>query len=132
MSTLPITEAFASYLTDERHFSPYTARCYGADLRQFIEYLVDDTGIALDEQAEREAFNKRNQSASGNVAPVAGSIGPRTITEVICAADADRIRPFLARLAEENYSAATMARRSPRSGPSTSGPSAAPWPPPIP
>ena len=36
MSSLPITDAFASYLTDERHFSPYTALCYGADLRQFV------------------------------------------------------------------------------------------------
>ena len=39
MSTLPITDAFSSYLMDERHFSPYTARCYGADLRQFVERL---------------------------------------------------------------------------------------------
>jgi integrase/recombinase XerC len=112
MSTLPMTDAFASYLTDERHFSPYTARCYGADLRQFVEFLADDTGIALDAQAERDAFAKRsNAAAGGGGAPVAGSIGPRTITDVICAADADLIRPFLAHLAEENYSAATMARK---------------------
>ena len=52
MSTLPITEAFAAYLTDERHFSAYTARCYGADLRQFIEHLVQETGIEPDRAAE--------------------------------------------------------------------------------
>ncbi len=111
MSTLPITDAFASYLTDERHFSPYTARCYGADLRQFVEFLADETGISVDPQAERDAFARRSEAASGNGAPVAGSIGPRTITEIICGADADRIRPFLSRLSEENYSAATMARK---------------------
>ena len=49
MTTLPITQSFAGYLTDERHFSPYTARCYGADLRQFIEYLVDEAGHPIDE-----------------------------------------------------------------------------------
>lgn len=111
MSTLPITDAFSSYLTDERHFSPYTARCYGADLRQFVEFLSDETGIGVDENAEREAFGKRESDATGNGKPVAGSIGPKTITEVICSADADTIRPFLARLSEENYSAATMARK---------------------
>ena len=34
MTTLPIIAGFTSYLMDERHFSHYTARCYGADLRQ--------------------------------------------------------------------------------------------------
>ena len=111
MSTLPITDAFSSYLTDERHFSPYTARCYGADLRQFVEFLSDDSGIGVDQGAEREAFNRREANSTGNAKPVAGSIGPKTITEIICGADADTIRPFLARLAEENYSAATMARK---------------------
>jgi hypothetical protein len=28
---------FIDYLTNERHFSAYTARCYGADLRQFVD-----------------------------------------------------------------------------------------------
>jgi len=30
--SVSITDAFARFLSDERHFSPYTARCYGADL----------------------------------------------------------------------------------------------------
>ena len=110
MSTLPITKAFASYLTDERHFSPYTARCYGADLRQFVEFLADDSGLTIDTQAERDALTKREAAATSNT-PVAGSIGPKTITEIICTANADTIRPFLARLTGENYSPATMARK---------------------
>jgi integrase/recombinase XerC len=109
MSTLPITEAFSSYLTDERHFSPYTARCYGADLRQFVEFLSDDSSVEVNREAERGALARREAQASG--AEVAGSIGPRTVTEIICAADADLIRQFLARLSEEQYSAATMARK---------------------
>ena len=32
---LPVIEQFMSYLLDERHFSPYTSRCYGVDLRQY-------------------------------------------------------------------------------------------------
>ncbi|MBK7405754.1 MAG: tyrosine recombinase XerC [Phycisphaerales bacterium] len=111
MSTLPITDSFASYLTNERHFSPYTARCYGADLRQFVEYLVDEAGITIEQGAEREAFQRRSNTAAGQAALVVGSIGPKTITEMICAADADTIRPFLAHLSEQSYSAATMARK---------------------
>ena len=42
MNTLPMIEQFLSYLTDERHFSPYTARCYGADLRQYSEHLIEE------------------------------------------------------------------------------------------
>ena len=39
--SIPLLEQFVNYLHYERHFSPYTARCYGADLRQFVEYLTE-------------------------------------------------------------------------------------------
>ena len=113
MRTLPLTEQFGSYLTDERHFSPYTARCYGADLRQFIEYLAGEFGINPESGAERAAF----EAVSGTRKPapastdVAGRIEPHTITELITTADAELIRGFLAYLGEQNYSAATMARK---------------------
>lgn len=107
MTTLPITDQFAQYLTDERHFSPYTARCYGADLRQFIEYLCEDSGIAIDETAEQHALSSRINPGSG----VAGTIDRPTITGIICDADADLIRAYLGFLGEQSYSPATMARK---------------------
>ncbi len=106
MTTLPITQSFSEYLTDERHFSPYTARCYGADLRQFIEYLCEDTGVAIDQASEELAFKSRTSQAS-----VAGQIDRPTITTTICNADADLIRGFLGFLGEQNYSPATLARK---------------------
>lgn len=121
MSTLPITEAFTSYLADERHFSPYTARCYGADLRQYIEFLSVEHGIEIDAAKEREALNKASEprtvpgssgeSVSGSPGSVVATIGPKTITSHICAATPDSIRAFLAHLGEQQYSAATMARK---------------------
>src|SRR3954471_24601914 len=33
-------EQFLNYLLFERHFSSYTSRCYGADLRQFCQFLL--------------------------------------------------------------------------------------------
>ncbi|GAB4544898.1 MAG: tyrosine recombinase XerC [Phycisphaerales bacterium] len=106
---LPIVGAFLSYLTDERHFSPYTARCYGADLRQFVEWLSDECGIAVNESVERSAFER----ADATPAPkdVAGSITPKTLTETMQAADAEMLRSFLAFLADRAYSPATMARK---------------------
>ncbi|MEM1165025.1 MAG: tyrosine recombinase XerC [Planctomycetota bacterium] len=107
MNTLPIVQAFLSYLTDERHFSPYTARCYGADLRQFVEHICDERGIEIEEPAEASAF----RDASSPQGDVAGSIRPRTITGAILEADADLVRSFLTALSERNYSPATMARK---------------------
>jgi integrase/recombinase XerC len=108
MSSLPITESFGSYLVDERRFSPYTARCYGADLRQYIEHLMAETGIDPNTAAEADEMRRR-QAPGGN--DVAGSVGPQTLTGVICNADADLIRGFLEHLAEKEYSPATMARK---------------------
>ena len=97
MSILPITEAFTKYLGDERHFSPYTARCYGADLRQFVDFLCKSHGIEIDQAREQEAF-ARELSKRGEVA---GSIAPKTITELIRGASAELVRTFLAFLGEQ-------------------------------
>lgn len=116
MSTLPMTEAFGRYLIDERHFSPYTARCYGADLRQFVEYLSTDRGLEIDGAREARVFDQIEAAGAGRDAPpaaeaVAGQIAPTTITELIVGADAELIRGFLGNLADHQYSPATMARK---------------------
>ena len=110
MTTLPIVEAFLSYLTDERHFSPYTARCYGADLRQLIEHLVEDRGMQINQTHEQSAFNQLDR-AGADGGDVAGKIQPPTLTDLICKADADLLRGFLSHLSEQSYSPATMARK---------------------
>ena len=45
-----LVQQFVDYLRHERHFSPYTARCYGADLRQFCEHLVTQGDEGLEHQ----------------------------------------------------------------------------------
>ncbi|HYE60987.1 MAG TPA: tyrosine recombinase XerC [Phycisphaerales bacterium] len=104
MSSLPITDAFTVYLADERHFSPYTARCYGADLRQFIEYLAGEHKIEINDAREQAAMDKAAAS-KGQVS------GTGTLTEIICASKAEVVRAFLAHLGTQQYSAATMARK---------------------
>jgi integrase/recombinase XerC len=104
MMMLPIVEKFAAYLLDERHFSQYTARCYGADLRQYVEHLVEVLKQEPDEAKEQAAYETRSNGGGAG-----GANG--TFTGTICDANADTIRAFLAHLGAQNYSAATMARK---------------------
>ena len=74
--TLPLVQSFLDYLVDERHFSPYTARCYGLDLRQYGEFLADEFNISRERirQIEVRAFEKlqksvRDKAASLNLLP---------------------------------------------------------------
>ena len=95
---LPIVDRFLSYLTDERHFSPYTSRCYGLDLRQFVEHLTQSTGVECDRAAEQTAFDRTSTDA-------------KTLTGMILQLDVERVRGFLTKLSDASYSAATMARK---------------------
>ncbi len=111
MSSLPITEAFTQYLADERHFSPYTARCYGADLRQFIEYLAGRYHVTVDAAKERAEMDRQAKAGKKGGTDAQPPANASTITEVICLASSELVRQFLAHLGEQQYSAATMARK---------------------
>jgi integrase/recombinase XerC len=106
---LPIVDAFLHYLLDDRHFSPYTARCYGVDLRQYVEFLENEFSINASVDQEQQALEKGRQ-AEGN-ADVLGTLGPATVTAAMLQTDVGLIRTFLAHLDQQDYSAATMARK---------------------
>ncbi|MDZ4755117.1 MAG: tyrosine recombinase XerC [Phycisphaerae bacterium] len=99
---LPIVSQFLSYLIDERHFSPYTSRCYGLDLRQYCDYLVERFGVKADEATEKSAVDHFDTVTARSA---------NTATAKIVSADLEIIRGFLAKMGEQNYSAATMARK---------------------
>jgi integrase/recombinase XerC len=100
--TISIVQNFLDYLVDERHFSPYTSRCYGLDLRQFTEFLSEELGIEFVESVEAEA---------ASACEAGGGAGEGTLTAVMLQADVDRIRSFLAWMSDREYSSATMARK---------------------
>ncbi|NJM42252.1 MAG: site-specific integrase, partial [Anaerolineae bacterium] len=58
-----VVKQFVDYLRFERHFSPYTARCYEADLRQYIEFLVSSNGQAGGEAISNGAIDGRITAA---------------------------------------------------------------------
>ncbi|MFM1830231.1 MAG: Tyrosine recombinase XerC [Planctomycetota bacterium] len=99
-SNLPIVDRFVAYLSNERHFSPYTGRCYGLDLRQFADHIATEAGLDITMDAEKAALESRKPDPRGD-----------TVTGRILACDVDMIRGFLQRLSEQNYSVATMARK---------------------
>lgn len=93
-----LVERFIEHLRGERHFSAHTARCYAADLEQFVGYLVE--GVA--------PTGKANNGASLSVvARTAATERDRRILAV----DTDRIRVFMTQLAEKNYCKSTVARK---------------------
>lgn len=108
MITLPVIAGFTDYLTNERHFSHYTARCYGADLRQYVEFLATEANIEPVEANEKTAYDRYCEGVSPDVA---ATIVPSTITKLICSGTPDTIREFLSELNNKDYSAATMARK---------------------
>ena len=85
-----VTHQFVDYLRYERHFSPYTARCYGADLRQFCEYLAGDSVGP-------------EQVIPDHLLPI--------VEEKLHTTDAMTVRGFLAHLDSFGYSPATTARK---------------------
>lgn len=99
----PLVEAFLNYLSQDRHFSAYTAKCYGADLRQYAEYLTGAYKLHADGAAEKHAFQGK--------APRTGAFSPATLNDAIRWADVDVIRGFLAHLDGQNYTPSTMARK---------------------
>jgi integrase/recombinase XerC len=108
---LPIVEGFLAYLIDERHFSPYTSRCYGVDLRQYIDYLAEERNVTINRQQEADALQRRRQSPPGQNGAIVGTVGPATVTGAMLEADVNLIRAFLTNLSEHQYSPATMARK---------------------
>lgn len=92
-----LVQQFVHYLRFERHFSPYTARCYGADLRQFVQYLEsDEAPVPVAVQV-----NEGDADAAGET----------SIQRKIKRTDAMVIRGFLGHLEPLGYSPATTARK---------------------
>ncbi|MHC4709437.1 MAG: tyrosine recombinase XerC [Planctomycetota bacterium] len=108
---LPIIEEFMSYLLDERHFSPYTSRCYGVDLRQYAEFLTDELNITATRQQESQVLSRFSNRGGNGEADVVATLGPATITEAMLKMDVTGVRKFLEHLSQQHYSPATMARK---------------------
>jgi len=100
-----IVQEFINYLNFEKRFSEYTAKCYGADLTQFAEYL---TGRY--EEGHSTAGTISSSAGDSSATAVATQTGAK-IDKLLLAAVVNSIRAYLAFLNEKQYSKSTVARK---------------------
>jgi integrase/recombinase XerC len=100
-----IIQEFLNYLQFEKRFSGHTAKCYGADLRQFSEFLIahSDSGPSAPEPI----------SLTQQAGP-ATALATQTdlkVDQLLLSVDVNTVRAYLAQLNEKQYSKSTIARK---------------------
>ena len=101
-----IIQDFLNYLKFEKRFSEHTAKCYGADMSQFGEYLI---GASESSPTAPEPMSLTgHHGGPGTV--VATQAAPK-VDQLLLAVDVNAVRAYLAFLNEKQYSKATIARK---------------------
>ncbi len=99
-------QEFLSYLEFEKRFSEHTAKCYGADLTQFGEFLI---GRSEDGSPTAEVVSSAHPEAGPVTAVVTQ---PKTgLDQLLLSVEVNTVRAYLAFLNEKQYSKATIARK---------------------
>ena len=102
MDDCVITNEFLNYLRHEKHFSEHTAKCYGADLVQFSNFLQAG---ADGSSADGDPSNPWSPSGGAATAVAAD------LQQLILDADVNTIRSYMSQLLEQQYSKSTTARK---------------------
>jgi len=97
-------EQFLHYLKFEKRFSEHTAKCYGADLAQFAEFLSGGSNGSACETTTLEP-------SEGGTATAVAIQTEQEIDQRLLSVDVDEARAYLACLNEKGYSKATIARK---------------------
>lgn len=106
MEKSKIIQSFLDYLKFERHFSEHTAKCYGADLLQFSEFLSGTSQSVSSEDVPASFDHHLTGPATAVAAPAVVSID-----KMLLSARTDSVRAYLAYLNEKQYSKSTIARK---------------------
>ncbi len=102
MEDSTIVKEFLNYLNFEKRFSEHTAKCYGADLAQFSDFL---SGAIQTTEPTSMAHQQ------GGAATALATETELKIDQVLLSVEIDTVRAYLAFLNEKNYSKATTARK---------------------
>ncbi len=105
MEESKIIQKFLDYLKFERRFSEHTAKCYGADLTQFGDFLC-----GVDEGSSEESNEVSFGHHEGTATAVATKVHVN-IDQMLLKTGTDSVRAYLAYLNEKQYSRATIARK---------------------
>ncbi len=105
MDNSVVIQEFSNYLKFEKHFSSHTAKCYGADLEQYVSFLSEQG----DSEHSTDVANPWDTSG-GNA--TATEVQQKVeIDKLLLGADVNTIRQFMASLASQQYSKSTTARK---------------------
>jgi len=99
-------QKFLDYLKYERRFSEHTAKCYGADLTQYGEFLI---GFSDGSPPHTESMSPAEEQV-GSATAVATQVNLK-VDQLLLSAGTDVVRAYLAFLNEKQYSKATIARK---------------------
>jgi len=106
MEESTIIHKFLDYLRFERRFSEHTAKCYGADLTQFGEFIK---GASESDQTDSELISSSHHEAEPGTA-VATQVDLK-VDQLLLSTQIDTVRSYLGLLNEKQYSKATIARK---------------------
>ncbi len=107
MEESAIIQDFLGYLKFEKRFSEHTAKCYGADLVQFGDFLTAP-GRGSDPGHDEMPVHSYSEG------PLATAVQPQTEQSVdsrLIGADSSAVRGYMASLNDKEYSKATIARK---------------------
>lgn len=107
----PIVQHFLNYLKFERRFSEHTAKCYGADLTQYAEFLANrhqGPSQASPSNPGATPVDTYGEHATATALHVDTEVD---VNQLMVHADAEDARAYLAMLNEKAYSKATVARK---------------------
>ncbi len=99
-------QKFLDYLRFERRFSEHTAKCYGADLAQYGEFLINYS----DGSPPHAELMSPTEEQGGSATAVATHVN-LNVDQLLLSAGTDIVRAYLSFLNEKQYSKATIARK---------------------
>ena len=101
-----IVERFLNYLKYEKRFSEHTAKCYGADLTQYGDFL-----LRTSEEGHGSSDELSLGHHDGGAATAVAVQTEQRVDQLLVNADVNEARSYLAHLNEKGYSKATIARK---------------------
>ena len=103
-----VIQDFLSYLKFEKRFSEHTAKCYGADLVQFGEFVLRNCETS--DQSPQTASPVHHEHTDDFSTSVATQTAIK-LDQLLLAVDVNKVRAYLAFLNEKQYSKSTIARK---------------------
>jgi len=112
MDGCAVIQEFLGYLKHERHFSAHTAKCYGADLRQFSGFIRTNSQNIPDPSDQFAGVENNPWSTqTGQTATAVEAMTETQLAQAIMDVDSDTVRKYLASLTDLQYSKSTTARK---------------------